>query len=170
MWDTSRVTASVHALFPGSFDPFTLGHLELVERATALFARVTVGVAHNAEKRTLFSVEERLELVRQSVRAIERVDACIVHGLVVDACREMGARAIVRGVRSGSDFDYELEMARTNRELASAVDTVLLVPGPAHSHVSSTLVRQIAALGGDVAPFVPRPVAEALRRRFERRE
>jgi pantetheine-phosphate adenylyltransferase len=155
-----------HALFPGTFDPFTLGHKDLVERAARLFGRVTVGVAKNAEKRSLFDPEERAELARVALRGIAGVDVALIPGLVVRACEELGAEVIVRGVRGGSDLELEIQMARTNRTLAPRIDTVLLVPAPALAHVSSTLVREIAALGGDVSSFVPPNVAEALRTRF----
>ena len=154
------------ALFPGTFDPFTLGHLDLVARARALFGRVTVGVAQNPEKQALFVAEERAELVRGAVAQIEGVEVVLVAGLIVQACQDLSADVIVRGARSGTDFDYEAQMARTNRGLLPRIDTVLLVPAPEHAHVSSTLVRQIAGLGGDASSLVPANVARALRRRF----
>ena len=153
-------------LLPGTFDPPTLGHLDLVERAARLFARVTLGVAENASKQALFGVEERLALLRAATAGIDNVAVVRVEGLVVDSCRTLGADAILRGLRSGSDFDYEAQMARTNRALAPAVDTVFLASSATVAHVSSTLVRQIAALGGDCSALVPPPVAAALARRF----
>lgn len=159
-------TPSRHALFPGTFDPFTRGHLDLVARAQRLFGRVTVGVAHNPEKRALFSAEERLELVRAAVRGIPNVDVVLVPGLVVQACENLGADVIVRGVRGGSDFESEVQMARTNRVLLPRIETVLLAPAPELAHVSSTLVRQIASLGGDASQLVPANVATALGARF----
>jgi pantetheine-phosphate adenylyltransferase len=157
---------ATHVLLPGTFDPPTLGHVDLVERATRLFARVTLGLAENAGKATLFGVEERLELLRSATAGIDDVAVVRVEGLVVDACRKLGADAILRGLRSGSDFDYEAQMARTNRVLAPGIDTVFLASAPALAHVSSTLVRQIAALGGDCSSLVPPPVVAALVRRF----
>jgi pantetheine-phosphate adenylyltransferase len=157
-----------HALFPGTFDPVTLGHLDIVRRAQALFGRVTVAVATNPEKHSLFDVEERLELLRLATAGLPGVAVVGFAGLVVDACRELGAEVVVRGVRSGTDCDYELQMARTNRAMAPSVETVLLVPAPEHAHISSTLVRQIASLGGDASAFVPPPVAERLARRYPR--
>jgi pantetheine-phosphate adenylyltransferase len=157
---------ATHVLLPGTFDPPTLGHLDLVERAARLFARVTLGVAENASKQALFGVEERLELLRAATSGIDNVAVVRVQGLVVEACRILGADAILRGLRSGSDFDYEAQMAGTNRVLSPAVDTVFLASSPAVAHVSSTLVRQIAALGGDCSALVPPPVAAALVRRF----
>lgn len=158
-----------HALFPGTFDPFTLGHLDLVRRAGAVFGRVTVGVAHNAEKRTLFTAEERVRLAREATRDLPDVGVALVEGLVVHAAAKLGATVLVRGVRSGTDFDFETQMAHTNRSMLPEVDTVFFVPAPAFAHVSSTLVRQIAELGGDPAPFVPECVARALAERSKRR-
>jgi len=162
-----------HALFPGTFDPFTRGHQDLLARAARLFGRVTVAVARNPEKQSLFSPEERAELVRGAVAGLEkdlggRIEVTLIPGLVVQACEDLGADVIVRGVRSGSDFDAEAQMARTNRALAPRIDTVLLAPAPELSHVSSTLVRQIASMGGDPAGLVPPNVAAALRARFPR--
>jgi len=158
--------AALHVLFPGTFDPPTLGHLDLIQRASALFGRVTVALADNAGKQTLFGVEERLELLRACTAGRENVVVARVDGLVVEACRRLEADAILRGLRSGADTDYEAQMARTNRTLAPGVDTVFLASSAAVAHISSTLVRQIARLGGDCTPFVPLPVAAALARRF----
>ena len=153
-------------LLPGTFDPPTLGHLDLVERAARLFARVTLGVADNATKTALFETEERIALLRACTVGLENVAVVRVAGLSVEACRALGADAILRGLRSGSDFDYEVQMARTNRTLAPAIDTVFLASSAGVAHVSSTLVRQIASLGGDCTALVPPPVAAALARRF----
>lgn len=162
-------TARRHALFPGTFDPITLGHLDVVRRAHAMFGRVTIGVAHNAEKRTLFPAEERVRLAREATRELEGVDVALIEGLVVHAAEKLGATVLVRGVRSGTDFDFETQMAHTNRQMLPTVDTVFFVPAPAYAHVSSTLVRQIAELGGDPTPFVPPSVAKALAERAKRR-
>lgn len=153
------------ALFPGSFDPVTLGHVDLVARAGELFGRVTVLVATNPAKKGLFSPEERAELLRQALAGQSGVDVQISTGLVVDAARQFGCTVLVRGVRSGTDFDSEVAMARTNRVLAPAFDTVLLVPSPAFAHVSSSLVREIVQCGGDASAFVPACVAAALRQK-----
>src|SRR5262245_19430941 len=117
-----------HALFPGRFDPVTLGHVDLVERAVALFGRVTVAVAHNASKQGLFALEERLELLRGALPKSRDVSVVPLPGLVVRACEELGCDVIVRGVRGGADFDYEVPMARTNQALLPRIETVLLVP------------------------------------------
>ena len=159
-----------HALFPGSFDPATLGHLDLVVRALALFGRVTIGVARHAEKRGLFMAEERVAMLSESLGGRREVEVRLIEGLVVEAARKFRCDVLVRGVRGGSDFDYEVAMARTNRELDGSIETVLLAPAPQFVHISSTLVRQIAELGGDVSSFVPAPVARELRARFPSRD
>ena len=154
-----------HAFFPGTFDPPTLGHVDLVRRSHALFARVTVGIAVHPDKRHLFDVDERVALFADAVQDLDGVQVVRVSGLVVHACKDLGCNVIVRGVRSGTDFDYEVQMARTNRQM-EAIDTILLAPSPELAHVSSTLVRQIASMRGDVSPFVSPRVLEALEERF----
>jgi pantetheine-phosphate adenylyltransferase len=156
-----------HALFPGSFDPPTLGHLDLVRRAQALFGRVTVGIAANPSKTSLFSAEERVQLFRASLGRLRGVTVVAIEGLSTQAARREGCAVLVRGVRSGSDFDYELPMAHTNAVLLPGLETVLLAPRPEYAHISSTLVRQIAQLGGDVSPFVHPAVARAIARKLK---
>jgi len=151
-----------HALFPGTFDPVTLGHLDLVRRAAALFGRVTVAVAHHPAKKELLPLERRLELLREVTREIPGVSVAPLDGLVVQGCAALGADVIVRGARDAGDFEYEAQMARSNREMAPAIDTVVLASSPEHVFISSTLVRQVAEMGGDLAPFVPPEVARAL--------
>lgn len=150
------------ALFPGTFDPVTLGHLDLVARARSLFPRVVVAVANHHSKSHLFSPEQRLELLRACTEGMDGVEVELMDGLLVEGARRLGARAIVRGVRTAADLDYERQMALTNRAMVPEVETVLLLSAPEHAHVSSTLVRQIASLGGDVTSFVPPSVASAL--------
>jgi pantetheine-phosphate adenylyltransferase len=157
-----------HALFPGTFDPVTLGHVDVVRRATLLFERVTVAVATHPEKRELLPIEQRLELLRDVTRALPRVGVTRLEGLVVHGCRDLDCGVILRGARSAGDLDYELQMARTNRALDPGVDTVLLASSPEHAHVSSTLVRQVAEMGGALESFVPPAVARALTERFPR--
>lgn len=154
--------ALAHVLFPGTFDPPTLGHLDLVQRASALFGRVTVALADHPTKRSLFSVEERLELLRECTAGLAGVEVARLEGLVVDACEAFGCDAIVRGVRTGTDLDYEARMAWTNKSLLPRIDTVLLPASPTVAHITSTLVRQIAQMGGDASTLVPGPVTAAL--------
>jgi pantetheine-phosphate adenylyltransferase len=155
-------------LFPGSFDPVSLGHLDLVERSLRLAPRVVVGVAYNADKKTLFTLEERIDLLKRATAHLRGVEVVRIDGLVVDAARKLGIHVLVRGVRGGADFDFEVAMGRTNAELSPGIETILLAPAPRLAHVSSSLVRQIALAGGDASPFVPPAVAEALKKRIQR--
>ncbi len=155
-----------HALFPGTFDPVTLGHLDVLKRASRIFERITVAVAVHESKRQLLEVDERLELLRRSIVGLSGVTIARFDGLVVHGCEAFGASVILRGLRTGGDFDYEMRMAHTNRSLAPEIDTVLLACSPGFAHISSTLVRQVARMGGDLEGFVPPPVAELLRQRF----
>ncbi len=153
------------AVVPGSFDPVTLGHLDVIERAAALFDELHVLVVHNPDKTALLPVAQRVTLLDRSIADAGlagdiRVTSWSV-GLLVDYCTDVGATVLVKGVRSQVDVAYETPMAIVNRNLAG-VETVFLLPDPAHAHVSSSLVRQVAALGGDVSPYVPRAVAEFL--------
>jgi len=156
-----------HALFPGTFDPPTLGHLDVILRATELFDTVTVGLADHAEKTPLFTVGERLELLSEMVADYDSVKVARIEGLVVESARELGATVLVRGVRNSRDFDYEVEMAQTNRVLAGDVCTIFVLPDPAHANISSTLVRQIAKLGGDTSQLVPGVIHSKLLERFK---
>ncbi|MFT2706502.1 pantetheine-phosphate adenylyltransferase [Clavibacter zhangzhiyongii] len=153
------------AVVPGSFDPVTLGHLDVIRRAARLYDELVVLVVHNPGKTPMLPLEERVALIERVIRdaglpASVRVDSWGA-GLLVDYCRQAGASVLVKGVRSQLDVAYETPMALVNRDLAD-VETVMLLPDPAHAHVSSSLVRQVEALGGDVAPYVPPAVAEAL--------
>ena len=153
------------ALYPGTFDPITLGHLDVLERALKVFDRVEVTVAVNATKRTLFSTEDRVGLVQASVAGIEghdRVTVTAFEGLLVDHARATGAVALVRGLRQVSDFDYEFRMALANRRLFPELQTVFLMPSEDHTFVAASIVREIHRWGGDVSSFVPAVVAEAL--------
>jgi pantetheine-phosphate adenylyltransferase len=154
------------AVCPGSFDPITLGHEEIIRRALAFSDRVIVGVSHSPshQKAGLFTVEQRLEVIREVFADDPRVDALAFTGLLVDFARERGASLVVRGLRGTADFDYEAQMARVNRTLAPGLESVFLVSSPAASFISSSLVRQIAALGGDLRAFVSPPVARRLTR------
>ena len=153
------------AIVAGSFDPITNGHLDVVRRARALFARVVVAVLVNPGKSPLLSLDERVAAVRDAVKAEPSVDVVSFDGLLVDAARTHGATVVVRGLRSVSDYEHEWPMARMNAALLPGLETVLLAASPAWAHVSSSLVRQIHALGGAIDPFVPPAVVEHLRRR-----
>jgi pantetheine-phosphate adenylyltransferase len=154
------------AVVPGSFDPVTLGHLDVIERAARLFDEVHVLVVHNPGKSALLPIAQRVSLLERSINDAGIPGHIVVAswsvGLLVDYCTEVGAHVLVKGIRSQLDVAYETPMAIVNRNLA-AVETVFLLPDPSHAHVSSSLVRQVAALGGDVAPYVPAAVSEYLR-------
>ena len=155
------------AVYPGSFDPLTLGHVDIASRATTLFDVVVIGVAHNAAKagRHLLDVEERLALVRASTSHLPGVEVDLVPGLLADYCRQRGASAIIKGLRNGSDLDAELPMALLNRDLG-APETVFLTASPAYAHISSSLVKDVAGYGRDVSALVPPAVARALEARL----
>ena len=146
---------------PGSFDPITVGHLDILTRATRLFDAVVVAVGINAGKQTLFSLAQRVAMVREAVAGLPTVTVCAMEGLLVDFCREQGAGIVVRGARSGSDFDAEWAMAAMNEALGG-IDTIVLPAAAPIAFVSSTLVRSIARAGGDVTPYVPLSVASQL--------
>ncbi|MEZ6013874.1 MAG: pantetheine-phosphate adenylyltransferase [Planctomycetota bacterium] len=151
------------AVFPGTFDPVTLGHVDLVRRAAALFDEVVVAPAAHHDKRHVFTLEERVALLQAATAGIPGVRVEPLTGLLVDGAARLGTRTVVRGVRNATDLEYERQMAHTNRAMAPWLDTVLLLSAPEHAHVSSTFVRQIARMGGDVSHFVPAHVASALR-------
>jgi pantetheine-phosphate adenylyltransferase len=154
------------ALFPGTFDPFTNGHLDLVRRAGRLFDRVIVAVAHNPGKGTLFPVEERVEMIRSATRTVSRVEVIDFEDLVVDCARRVGARVMIRGLRAVSDFEFEFQMALMNRRLEPAVEIAYLMPSQQYTYLNSTLVKEVTRLGGSVHGLVPRAVEERLRARF----
>ncbi|MCX8517271.1 MAG: pantetheine-phosphate adenylyltransferase [Rhodoferax sp.] len=153
---------AVIAVFPGTFDPITLGHQDLIQRSTRLFSTVIVAVAVAHHKKTLFALDERLDMVRQVFQGVERVQVQAFDGLVTDFAVKHGATAMLRGVRSVSDFDYEAQLAGMNRALAASVDTVFLTPDARLQFISSTLVREIAILQGDVQQFVDPRVLQRL--------
>lgn len=153
------------AVVPGSFDPVTLGHLDVIERAAGLFDELHVLVVHNPAKTALLPIAQRVSLIEQAIAGASYRGNVVVSswsmGLLVDYCTDVGASVLVKGIRSQVDVAYETPMAIVNRNLAG-VETVFLLPDPAHAHVSSSLVRQVASLGGDVAPYVPAAVAALL--------
>ncbi|MEW2502095.1 pantetheine-phosphate adenylyltransferase [Amycolatopsis sp. CA-161197] len=153
------------AVCPGSYDPATNGHLDIIERASLLFDEVVVAVGVNKSKKGLFDVEERLEMLREITAPLPNVRVDSWQGLLVDYCRENDIAAVAKGLRSVSDFDYELQMAQMNREL-TGLETLLMANNPAYGFVSSSLVKEVAALGGDVERLVPPVVFERLRKVF----
>lgn len=156
------------AIYPGSFDPITNGHLDVVERARKLFDEVIVAVAHNDEKQPLFSLEERLELLKQTVGKIDKVRIGKFDGLLVEFARTEKASAVIRGLRAVSDFEFEFQMALMNRKLESTVETIFLMPKEEYTYLSSRLVKEIGRLGGDVSKFVPAVVVTALEKKLKK--
>ena len=147
------------AVFPGSFDPITNGHLDIVDRGLGVFDRVRMAILMNPEKRPLFSVEERLALIREAYRGNSRVEVDTFSGLLVDYARSVGASVIIRGIRAISDFEYEFQMALMNRRLDPRIETVFMMPAESYSYVSSRLVKEVFQLGGRVTDLVP-PIVE----------
>jgi pantetheine-phosphate adenylyltransferase len=156
---------SIVAVVPGSFDPVTLGHLDVIERAAKLFDEVHVVVVHNPGKDALLPIAQRVNLLEQALSQAGVTSNLVITswsvGLLVDYCTDVGATVLVKGIRSQVDISYETPMAIVNRNLAD-IETVFMLPDPAHAHVSSSLVRQVASLGGDVSPYVPKAVADYL--------
>lgn len=158
----------VVALYPGSFDPLTVGHEDIVRRGLRVADRIIVAVAHTSThaKKGLFTVDERVELIREVFGDEERIQPTSFSGLLVDFAKTQGAHLVVRGLRAISDFEYELQMAQMNQELWPEVETIFLVPDAQNSFISSSLVREVASLGGDVSTFVSPVVLEALRKKL----
>jgi pantetheine-phosphate adenylyltransferase len=154
------------ALYPGSFDPITNGHLDVIERAARLFDHVLVAVADNNAKNALFSTEDRVSLIRQSVSALPNVKVTSFKGLLVDFAAASGARVVVRGLRAVTDFEYEFQMALMNKTLRPDLETIFLASREVFTYVSSRVIKEVARLGGDVTRMVPAPVAAALAAKF----
>lgn len=153
-------------VYPGSFDPITNGHLDVIKRALNLFDAIIIGVARREEKKTLFSWEERVELVKKATAGIANVEIYPFAGLLVDFVREKKAVAVIRGIRAVADFDYEFQMALTNRKLAPDIETIFLLPSQEFIFLSASLVKEIASLEGCIKNFVPPCVEEALKRKL----
>ena len=150
-------------IYPGTFDPITTGHCDLVMRAARLFKRVVVAVAESTAKQTIFSLSTRVALAKDALGGIDGVEVCGFAGLLIDFAEDQDASVILRGLRAVSDFEYEFQLASMNRRLAPTIETLFLTPAEQYAYVSSSLVREIARLGGDVSPFVPDAVAKALK-------
>ncbi len=157
------------ALFPGSFDPFTNGHLDLARRAAVLFDRVVIAVAHNPAKTSLFTPEERVRLITESAKETGNITAMHFAGLVVDCAHKVGASAIVRGLRAVSDFEFEFQMALMNRRLSPGLEIAFLMPSQEYTYLNSTLVKEVARHGGRVRGLVPPAVEKALLTKYGRR-
>ncbi len=151
------------AIYPGSFDPVTNGHLDLIERGAKIFGRLVVAVLRNQDKLPLFSVEERIEMLREVTRKWSNVQIDVFDGLLVEYAQRRGAQVLLRGIRAISDYEYELQMALMNRKLAPGIETVFMMPAEAYSYLSSRLVKEVFHLGGDISKLVPPLVIERLR-------
>jgi pantetheine-phosphate adenylyltransferase len=158
------------AIYPGSFDPVTNGHLDLIKRAMGVFDEVIVGVADNEAKNPLFTTGERVELLRESIGEHPGLTVEPLNGLLVEFCRQRGAFVVIRGLRAVSDFEFEFQMALTNRRLEPKIETLFLTPREDCIFLSSRIVKEVARLGGDVTPFVSAPVLAALNEKFPKRK
>mgnify|MGYP000882048037 CR=1 FL=1 len=154
------------AIYPGTFDPVTLGHVDVIERAAKLFDKVYVVIAVNSKKQTLFDEQERLDMVEDSISHITNASALPHQGLTVEIAEEKNAIAIIRGIRAVSDFEFEFQIALMNRKLSPEVHTVLLMPHEKYTYLNSSIVRELAKFGKDTSEFVPQNVAEKLRQKF----
>jgi pantetheine-phosphate adenylyltransferase len=155
------------AIYPGTFDPVTYGHLDVIKRAAALYDKVSVAVAQSDEKSPLFSLEERIAMMTEAASDIANVEVEAFNGLVVDYAVQKSAKVVVRGLRMISDFEYEFQMALTNRKLNSEIETVFMMPNESYSYLSSKLIKEIAQLGADVSEFVPGNVEKKLKEKLK---
>jgi pantetheine-phosphate adenylyltransferase len=156
------------AIYAGSFDPITYGHIDLIKRAQEIFSEVIVAVAHNPHKKPLFSVKERLDMLNSAVSGLEGIVVSDFDGLVVDFARKNKTRVLIRGLRMLSDFEYEFQMALTNRKLAADIETIFLMPQESYSYLSSKLIKEAASLGADLSSFVPDFVEKSLKRKLRK--
>ena len=150
------------AIYPGSFDPITYGHLDIIERSARVVDELIVGVLYNKAKIPLFSAEERVRMIKEVTKNIENVKVVAFEGLLVDFADQMHADVIIRGLRAATDFEYELQMAQTNRKLDDKVETLFMVTGLEYAYLSSSTVREVAAFGGDISNFVPEPMKKKI--------
>jgi pantetheine-phosphate adenylyltransferase len=160
---------ATRAVYPGSFDPLTNGHLDLIERSLRIFDELIVAVVTNPAKTALFTDPERVEMIREATRGLRHIEIMVFEGLLVDFVTKVGARAIIRGLRAVSDFEYEFQMALMNRKLREEVETVFLMPHEAYSYISSRLIKEVAGYGGSVTGLVPPGVEKRLAAKFPRR-
>ncbi len=157
------------AIYPGTFDPVTNGHIDIIKRAQEAFSEVIVAVAHNPHKKPLFSVQERVNMLKKATAGLSGVEVCDFDGLVVEFARKHKSKVIVRGIRMLSDFEYEFQMALTNRKLASDIETVFLMPHESYSYLSAKLLKEAVSLGAEVSCFVPDFVEKALNKKLRDR-
>lgn len=157
------------AIYPGSFDPITKGHLDVLKKASKMFDKVIIAVLKNSSKKGFLPIEDRVELIRQSVKDIENVEVDSFDGLTIEYARKKGANILIRGLRAVSDLEYEMQISQTNSALAPEIDTVFLITKPKYNFISSSIVKEIASMGGDVSKFVPQVVFEYLNDKYKER-
>jgi len=156
-------------IYPGSFDPLTNGHLDVIQRAAKLFDQVIVAIAKNESKRPFFTLDERLDLVAQAIKGLSNVSADAFEGLLINYVEKCAGQAVIRGLRAVSDFEFEFQLALMNRKLNERIETIFMMPKDTYTFLSSRIVKEIARLGGDVSAFVPPPVCAALARKLAKR-
>ena len=154
------------AVYPGSFDPITNGHVDIIERGLAIFDEVIVAIARNSGKKPLFSIKERVKILNEITSGYKRIKIDIFDGLLVDYVKKVGAKAVIRGLRAVSDFEYEFQMAITNRKLGKDVETIFLMSSEKYSYLSSSIVKEVASYGGNVSGMVPEQIVKALDKKF----
>ncbi|TES94279.1 MAG: pantetheine-phosphate adenylyltransferase [Candidatus Cloacimonadota bacterium] len=156
----------IKAVYPGTFDPITKGHIDVTSRARKLFSKIIILIAHHNEKDPLFSVEERKKMIKESVREMKNVEVDSYDGLLVDYAKKKNIRVVIRGLRAISDFEYEFQMALMNRKISPEVETIFLVPHESYTYLSSSLIKEIISVGGDVSHFVPKVVKKFLKKKL----
>lgn len=154
------------AVYPGSFDPFTNGHLDIIKRSAKIFDKLVVAVGDNPAKQSLFSKEERLKMIKETLRTLKNVDIDAFDGLLVDYAKKKSAQVVIRGIRTVSDFEYEYQMALTNKALSSEIETMFMVTSKEYAFVSAKLIKEAASLGGDISGFVPPEVVKYVKSKF----
>jgi len=155
-------------IYPGSFDPFTFGHLDIIERGSKVFDKMVVAVAHNVSKKTTFSIEERVEIIEEVFKNNDKVEVDSFKGLLVDYSKSKGTNIVLRGMRSVSDFEYEMQMAHANKSLDPELETVFMVTSSKYSHISSSLIMEIVSLGGSAGDLVPEIVEKKLKQKLQK--
>ena len=158
----------MNAIYPGSFDPITYGHLDIINRASKLYDKLYIGISNDEkDKGKLFTIKERLELTRDAVKDFDNIEVIFFEGLLVESCSELKCEVIIRGLRALSDYEYEFKMALMNRALNDDIVTLFMMPHERYTHISSSLIKEVSSLGGDISSYVPNFVSDALREKFE---
>ena len=158
----------MNAIYPGSFDPITYGHLDIINRASKLYDKLYIGISNDEiNKDKLFTIKERLELTREAVKDFDNIEVIFFEGLLVESCSELQCEVIIRGLRALSDYEYEFKMALMNRALNDDIVTLFMMPHERYTHISSSLIKEVSSLGGDISSYVPNFVSDALRGKFE---